>query len=347
MKLLILGVFNVGALENYYEAGFIKSGVNVTKFDITNPYNSLLPENLCNKLINRIKPSFFLKTINHELESFVKNKFFDAVLVFKGMSLFPETILKLKKHTKVICCYNPDHPFKFYSRGSGNKYVSSSIKNYDIYFSYSSKIVSSLIDKYHIPSYCIPFGYDSSLSDKYGIGYNDKTVSSFLFFGAWDRNRALFLKNLQRNDLVIYGDDKWNTCTKQMPLVQKSFKQKKLYEIDLYNNIKSSTGVINILREQNIIEESHNMRTFEVPGYGGLLFSNYTDEQASFFEPGREAFYYSSKDELNDKMNFAQRNPEIMLKIKKNALSRSKKNNYSYDNRSIEMLNIIKSIIKG
>jgi spore maturation protein CgeB len=47
----------------------------------------------------------------------------------------------------------------------------------------------------------------------------------------------------------------------------------------------------------------HNMRTFEIPGGGGLMLSTYTAEQAEFFPEDEAALYYREPREMDDKID--------------------------------------------
>ncbi|MDR3680583.1 MAG: glycosyltransferase [Flavipsychrobacter sp.] len=331
-KMLMLGTFKTGALENYFVNGFLKLGYEVEVFNIELDY-----KNVISKIINRISPRFLLKELNDKVVQLCRKKKTDVIFICKGMSLFPETIEEIKKYTRLIVNYNPDHPYEFYSRGSGNKFIESSVKHYNVFFSYSKNISVSVQEKYGVDSYCIPFGYDSNTIDKYALDYNDEYKDSFLFFGAWDEGRSSFLNNVKRNDLEIFGDPEWKTKTTSKEFIQQNFQNRKLYGSELYQKIKSYAGVINLLRQQNLIEASHNMRTFEVPGYGGLLISQFTEEQASFFTPDVEAIYFTSPVELDEKMEFLKNNDQVVLEIKKNALNRSSRSGYSYDERCKSM----------
>jgi spore maturation protein CgeB len=168
-----------------------------------------------------------------------------------------------------------------------------------------------------------------------------------LFFGAYDKLRLKFLNALNRADLEIYGDIIWaEKLRKFAPSIQNTYQNKKLYNEELLTKTNSSLATINILREQNMVENSHNMRTFEVPGMGGTLISNYTEEQAYFFEPDEEMLYFSSNDELIEKLDFLKRNPNFSIKIREKALIRSRKSNYSYFYRCKEMIEIINKKLK-
>ena len=60
--------------------------------------------------------------------------------------------------------------------------------------------------------------------------------------------------------------------------------------------IAGARVAINILRKQN--EGSYNMRTFENPGCGGLLASQFSIEQQDFFPDGNAAIYFANLEDM-------------------------------------------------
>lgn len=336
MKILILGTFVEGSLENYYLDGLKKAGHDLIVFECNSDYYDKISKNSINKILNHFYSDLFFKKINYNLLNFVKNKNFDVILVFKGMTLFPDSVCNLKKNCKLLLNYNPDHPFKYYSKGSGNLNVKNSLQFYDIVITYSKKIKNQITDDYNLNSEVLPFGHS--------LLYENMQINSLRngvkFIGAFDLDRFNILNKLNVNNLQIYGDDKWGKF-KSIKGKSDYYKNRKLYGDDFISEIQSSNSVINILRKQNIVEDSHNMRTFEVPALGGVLISNYTEEQASFYEPEKEMLYFKDVDELNSKIEFLIHSPKNVNIISRNAFLRSKKSNYSYYHRSLQLIEII------
>ena len=118
-----------------------------------------------------------------------------------------------------------------------------------------------------------------------------------------------------------------------------------LYNEQYAHACKNSLGIINFLRKQNLVEGSHNMRTFEVPGYGGLLIANRTQEQLEFFEEDKEAVYFGNLQELEDKLTFLSARKSLVETLKSQALLRARKSNYSYSHRTKQLSDILKSTI--
>ena len=328
-------------MENFYVNGLRKIDVTVSTYDIATGYFSAIGKNTVNKIINKISPAYLLKQLNKNLLHFILKKKFDVILIFKGMQLYPETVKYLKQHTAILANYNPDHPFRFFSAGSGNKNVLNSIGHYDIYFSYSLQITAQLNSNFNTTAFTIPFGYDDTLavSTNTAEGINNK----ILFIGSYDRQRALFLNKIAKEYLYIYGDAKWHSRNVMLPGIREACQQRYLYNEEYKQAVAGAAGIINLMREQNIIEQSHNMRTFEVPGFGGVLISQRTTEQLDFFEEDKEAVYFDSAEELKSKIHFLVNNPAVVSRIKEAAHQRSVRSEYSYTHRSFQLLQKLKA----
>ncbi len=342
-SILILGAFNPGALENFYKRGFEKCGITVDTYGIADQYYAILNKSIFNKVVNKISPDIYYRGINEELLRFLHKKWYDVILVFKGMELFPETVRQLKNHTVLTANYNADHPFIFFFPGSGNRHVLNSIPYYDVHFSYAQKIVQQLQNKFNKQAYCIPFGYNSYIHASAGNAsgvYADR----FLFIGVFDNERADYLNQLKSERLNIYGDVKWRSRNQFRPYIRKVYQNRALYNNDYAQAITSSLGILNLLRKQNIIEDSHNMRTFEVPWYGGLLISQRTGEQLDFFEEDKEAVFYSSPEELKEKLEYLATHPAVITSMKHAGYNRSVRNNYSYDQRASQLLHCLQNV---
>jgi spore maturation protein CgeB len=85
------------------------------------------------------------------------------------------------------------------------------------------------------------------------------------------------------------------------------------------------------------------MRTFEVPGYGGVLIAERTSEQMEYFEENNEAIFFSSAEELGDKMEFLATHPDTAESIKQAAYQKSISAGYSYDHRSSQLLQCLQN----
>lgn len=344
MKVLILGAFDAAALERKYTRAFDQLGVDYDVYDVVTPYYAAIQKSVFSKLLYRVVPEQVYQPINRNLLAFLKGKRYDVVIVFKGMALMPSTIGELKAYTQLLVCYNPDHPFHFYSPGSGNINVRDSIRNYDLYGTYSVRIAAALKTEYGVESAVIPFGFDDHITPD--LSAQQRVKGKFIFAGAYDRHRASLMERLVPDNILIFGDAKWATRTSLASRSKQWFTGRALVNQDYADAIAAADGMFNFLREQNIQEQSHNMRSFEVPGYGGVLISHRTEEQLAFFEEDKEAIYFDSLEELNDKLHFLKQHPQEIQKIKSMARQRSVRSGYTYTDRAKTLLDIIRFRLK-
>lgn len=335
-SILIIGNFGAGALEHQFIKHLKPLQWQVYTFDIQAPVQKTKNKNILTKINYKIAPNGFYLTVNKQLLAFTQKIKPLVTLVFKGMEIFPETIEELKTHTQLLCNYNPDHPFDFYSKGSGNANVKNAIKWYDLYGTYATKIAQELKTIYQVNSFVLPFGYDADLK----IKPNNTAIYGFGFIGAYDKERLKLLQQLRNFPINVYGDKNWTKKLKNDPKSRLKVKGEPLFNDSYASYCNNSTGIFNFLRPHNINENSHNMRTFEVPGYGGLLIANRTTEQAAFFEEDKEAIYFNNIEELKDKLCFLLKNHTKVEGLKKNAYNRSRDSNYSYYHR-IQQLNAL------
>jgi spore maturation protein CgeB len=78
-------------------------------------------------------------------------------------------------------------------------------------------------------------------------------------------------------------------------------------------------------------------RTFEVPGAGGFLLTEYTPGLESFYEIGKEIDVFHSNKELANKINFYLQNPQLRDEIAINGFNRTVRD-HSYETRVEDIL---------
>jgi spore maturation protein CgeB len=159
----------------------------------------------------------------------------------------------------------------------------------------------------------------------------------FLFVGKCDKERVKNIEQLGRTDVKVYGDQEWVTRSSSRSIVRTCFQNKPLFGDELALETSKAVGTFNFLRPQNIVEGSHNMRTFEIPSMHGLQLTHFTDEQAEFFEEDKEIIFFRSIEELDDKASFIKSHFAYAKKIKQQAYERCSKSGYSYLDRCFQI----------
>jgi spore maturation protein CgeB len=273
--------------------------------------------------------SSIYKIINSDLKKKVNEFGPDIIWVFKGMEIMPETLKWAKSRGIKLVNYNPDNPFIFTGKGSGNMNVVNSIPLYDLHFTYNHNVANVLKEKFNARTEYLPFGFDvdDRLFKKCAI---QKERIKLCFIGNPDSGRAEFIKQLCEKgiEIDIYGND-WKRFVKHR--LANIFGP--VYDEQLWVLLRTYRIQLNLMRVHNI--DAHNMRTFEVPGIGGVMLAPRTSEHIDFFDDRKEVFYFHDIDEcaiiVREILNMEE---QRVTEIRNAARDRSIKSGYSYFDRS-------------
>jgi hypothetical protein len=333
-KIVIIGSTHPAALELVFQKSFIRDNFITSIFPAQTLFLQYYNHSFFNKILFRLRLTDIIGSIQIKMKQFIVEESPSIVIVFKGMELKPETIIWIKERGIIICNYNPDHPFVFSSVGSGNKFVRKSLHLFDFYFSYAVDAVNHLRES-KVNSYLIPFGFDSDGFVFTNLKKSDE-ILKVCFLGNGDKFRAKFLNQLAKLGLEIdvYGEN-WSRF-KMDSLIQVG--QAK-YGKEFWTTLQVYAVQLNLLRPHNL--NTHNMRSFDIPGAGGIMLAPKTMDHQTFFKDGTEIFlfdnvqmaYNRASDILN--LTFDER-----LRIRENVRVKSLKF-HTYNQRVKKLIDIL------
>ena len=295
--ILILGSNHTAALELIYSSELINLGIRNKIVGIQNIFLAHYSKSFLKKILYRLGISQIESTIQNIIKAEVAEFNPKSVLVFKGMEIQPKTLQWIKSKGIQVVNYNPDSPFVFSGRGSGNKNVTKSINLFDCYLTYN-KTIKQELEKRSIKSAIIPFGFDSN-----GFNYNEieekDEVLKLCFLGNADKYRIDFLEQLARKGVKIdvYGEN-WSAVS----LHKNISKFGAQYGAEFWQTLQKYALQLNLLRPHNL--DSHNMRSFDVPGAGGIMLAPRTPEHQTYFTESSEVFLFSDVDEALQQIQF-------------------------------------------
>lgn len=343
MKILIVGNNSGIAIETLYLQYLQDLGNDVELFPITNLVDKRRNRSLFDKILMRLGLHPYTKKVNRLLVETVNKTSPDITWVFKGLNVMPEALKKLKGNT-ILVNYNPDHPYIIAGRGSGNKWVTDSVGLYDLHLCYHSGLQKEIEKRFNIPCESLPFGYQLTDEDFEKVR-DTSEVLKLCFIGNPDDIRVNLLLRLASKgfEIDVYGHD-WDK-TELAQYIDKGISvNPPKYGLELWETLRKYRVQLNIFRKHNI--GSHNMRSFEIPGVGGIQLSPYSDELKNFFLEEEEIFLYRDEEELAEKANRLLSLPESeALTLRENARNRSIQSNYSYTSRASLVHDIFKRLI--
>lgn len=331
MKILIAGQFKSWALEHHYTR-YLREHAEVETYPAEDVFDDFYQKSIFSKIQFRLGLSaIYLKIGNELLEKadLIKP---DIILITKGMRTLPSVLKKLKSKGVYLANYNPDHPFIFSTRGSGNKNVTNSIGLFDLHLCYSKEVQQRIEREFGVNTARLPFGFELSTA-QFDEAAQTEEVKRICFIGNPDSIRANYIKVMVKSGLPVdvygHGWSKLLKATANLRIFDA------VYGKTYWQKVRSYRVQVNIFRPHN--EGSHNMRTFEIPAAGGIMLAPDSPEHREFFTEGKEIFLYKNKEDLIAQAKHILEMPGTTAAIiRRNARQRSLDSGYSYKHRAAQ-----------
>ncbi len=330
MKILFVGQFKEASLEHHY-VKYLSELVEVHTYPAENIFDDYYLASTYNKVKFKFGLSNIYQKIAKGLLDKVKTIRPDIVWVFKGMRLLPQVLEEIRSIGPRLVNYNPDHPFYFSSKGSGNENITKSIGLYDLHFCYDKRVAKRIESEYGIRTAMLPFGYELSLGDfdKYD---QEPEINAVCFIGACDKIRVEHVLYLAKNNLSVhvFGSN-WK---RMLPRNTENITiNNSVYDDMFWRNMNKYRLQLNVFKPHN--DGCHNMRTFEVPAAGGIMLAPDSPDHRYYFEEKTEIFIYRTKGEMakwaEKILNLSTEDAKV---IRQNARAKSVSAGYSYKERS-------------
>lgn len=299
-----------------------------------NYYIPLNGVRLTTKALSKILRDTYIKDFNLQIEK-VANQFKpDLCLIYKGAFILPETIRHIKSLQTRLINFYPD--VSFHTHG---KHLPLTLPLYNHIFTTKTFGLEDMKNQLGITNTSfIPHGFDPEIHRPLKeVDSPEYYFSDVSFIGTWSKKKENFLhyiiQNIPNLNLKIWGGGWKNSESKLL----KSFIQGTTISGDLYalaiNNSKINLG---ILSEQVRGASSGDLitaRTFHIPGAGGFLLHERTEESILYFVENVEAAFFSGLEDLVDKVNYFLKYEDERIKIAENGKTRAWKE-HSLDERA-------------
>jgi spore maturation protein CgeB len=84
---------------------------------------------------------------------------------------------------------------------------------------------------------------------------------------------------------------------------------------------------LNVVDDLNM--PGHNMRTFEIPGSGGVMVATHTVEQAAIFPDSEAALYYRAPSEIDGLVERLHAEPDFASRLRRTGLAIAREHTYA------------------
>ncbi|MEM6515880.1 MAG: glycosyltransferase [Bacteroidota bacterium] len=160
-------------------------------------------------------------------------------------------------------------------------------------------------------------------------------VHDVVFVGSKEKDRYDHIRFLAENGIKvnIYGWGKPDAASYHENIL---FHDRHLFGEEFSAALGCSRIALNFLRKIN--RDLQTSRSVEIPASKGFMLAERTDEHLKLFEEGVEACYFSSKEELLEKVEYYLNNKTERDAIAKAGFRRCYESNYTFENRMQELI---------
>lgn len=230
----------------------------------------------------------------------------DVVLIYKGAFVLPATLHQLKAVPYQLINFYPDVSFR--THGS---LLQETLPLYDQVFTTKTFGLKDMKEQLGITaSDFIPHGFDPDIHRP--IAIEEFSVEHFKcdvsFIGGWSdkKERVLYAirKALPDISIKVWGS-RWQNCKVEelQSCIQGREIAGDLYALGILSS-KINLGLLHERVEGASSGDKITSRTFHIPGTGGFMLHERTEEIGQYFEEDKEAVLFSDQEELIQKIKF-------------------------------------------
>lgn len=292
----------------------------------SNIYNA----NLLDRILWKLNFEIDHQKFNQRLIELCEKVLPSFIFIVKGTYLKPSTLKSLKSKKIKLVSWSLDDMYAMHNR---TFYYDKGLKYYDLVVTtktYNVDELRTLGAKNILFQYQ---AYDKDVHKPYE-NYKEK-IWDVVFVGSYEKERFESIKYLADNGIKInlrgYG---WDFIGKKYPNI--IYMGGEIFKEEFAKTFTCSKISLNFLRKIN--RDLHTSRSIEIPACKGFMLAERTEEHKKLFTEDKEAVYFSSNQELLEKVSYYLSHDDERNKITEAGYTRCISSNYTYDDRAKEII---------
>lgn len=268
----------------------------------------------------------------------------DVLFVFKGNYVSPRVLEEASRRGVMTVNYYPD--VSLFTHG---RELPLAIPLYDHVFNAKTFGVRDMTAHGVKSVSFLPPGFDPELHRP--VELSDREKSAFgcdvSFIGTWSPKKEQLLFSLTRAlpdiKLRVWGNQWEKRTTKALDGAVEGMG---IHGDDYTRAICASKMCLGLLSEARTGSSSGDLitaRTFQIPACGTFMLHERNAEVAEYFTEGHDAEFFSTPDEMAEKVSQFVEDPEERNRLAANGLERSLRDDYSIDRRMREVVDWIRA----
>ena len=281
----------------------------------------------------RIGPA--LRNINASILNTVKTERVELLWIEKGWFVWPETLKRARElGTRYVVLYSPDN---YFIMQNNSRHLWRALSYYDVVVTTKSFNVHRLKAQGARRVLLSGNAYDPFVHVPFELSKADvvRFACEVSFVGRWEPERERLLDAVTRLGvrLLVWGprwerasSSRLRSCWRGGPALQQDY-------------AKAIAGSkINLCFLSRIARDEITQRSVEIPACAGFMLAERTQEHLSHFEEGVEAAFFSTQEEMLQRIRYYLDHDAERLRVCRAARERCIRSGYSYDDRLTEIL---------
>lgn len=247
--------------------------------------------------------------LNRDLIDLAKHIQPDAVFVYRGTHVFPQTLRALRTVVPgvVLIGYNNDDPFAPNHVSGLWRHFIAGLPELDMALAYRHANLEDLrragarrvelLRSWYIPERNHPVSLSTEERERFGC--------DVVFVGHYEPDmRLACLEEVVKRGwhLRLFGHAKgWRHALEASPLLRHLNPVNTVWGSDYNRALNGARIALCFLSKLN--RDTYTRRCFEIPASGALMLSEYSDDLTEMFSPGVEADYFDSPQRLGEKVD--------------------------------------------
>ena len=291
-----------------------------------------------------------VRRLNRDLLALVLSEKPDILFVYRGTHILPETLhqIQLEGRGIRVIGYNNDDPFSpYYPRWLWRHFLGC-IKDYDLVLAYRLRNVLDfqkegarrveLFRSWYVAERNYPVVLNPHERDTYN--------ADVVFIGHYeDDGRVKLLEEVVRQGwrLRLYGPGyDWDPVIADSPELRSQMPVRLVWGEEYNKALCGAKVALCFLSKLN--RDTYTRRCFEIPATGTLMISERTDDLEQLFQSGEEADFFSSQDELIDKLRLYLGDDNLRRRVAEEGLRRVRNDGHDVVSRMRDLLGWVSSL---
>ncbi len=323
-KVLVIGPLQQGALAQSYARAFERLGMEVVRFDSERALREA-SRFAGNRILRRALRRRLWNAVNREAMQVAQSVRPALTFAVKCSFFHPETVRAIRKITGVpfVNCY-PDNPYMGITwdpreASALRRDLIEVLRQYSIVFMWERSLLERLV-RDGVEARYLTFAVDPDLYRPSAVAEGlacerCNAMHEVAFVATYTRSRGAEVASIRRHTVAIWGihwPREWRTLRGQHrahpPLWGGAVSE-------IYARAPVS---LNVLNAESL--DGANMRSFEIPGSGGVMLARYSPEQDEIFPEGEAAAYYRSPQEIDGKIDELLADADLRARLRRNAI---------------------------